>query len=90
MALTDNEHNRFQTLQDEMITLVENTDTDQAAAAFGKIVRVCKNVLSREAATRTNKDVAVKLKTSRGAREARRNGNGGGNANTGTPSRATA
>ena len=82
MALTDTEHGRFQTLQDEMIGLVENTDTDQAAAAFGKIARVCKNVLAREAATRTNKDVAVKLKSSRGAREARRNA--GSNGNTAT------
>lgn len=80
MALTDTEHQRFTTLQEEMIGLVETTDTDQAAAAFGRIVRVCKNVLAREAATRTNKDVSVKLKTSRATREARRNGSGNGNA----------
>lgn len=87
MALTDTEHQRFQTLQDEMIGLVENTDSDQAAAAFGKIARVCKNVLAREAETRTNKEVATKLKSSRAARDARKNGNNGrgnsGSANSG-------
>ncbi len=88
MALTDDEHQRFQTLQDEMIGLVESTETDQAAAAFGKIARVSKNVLAREAETRTNKDVGAKVKAARQAREARRNGNGTG---TGTvPGRVNA
>lgn len=82
MALTDGEHTRFTELQEEMIGLVETTETDQAASAFGKIARVCKNVLSREAATRTNKEVATKLKTSRGARESRKNTNGNGRGNT--------
>lgn len=84
MALTDEEHKRFQDLQDEMIGLVETTETDQAAAAFGKIARVSKNVLAREAETRTNKDVSTKVKAARQAREARRNsnGNGRGNGNT--------
>lgn len=86
MALTDVEHKRFTDLQEEMITLVESTDTDQAASAFGKIVRVCKNVLAREAETRTNKDVGSKLKSSRQAREARKNsanGSGRATANSG-------
>ncbi len=85
MALTDTEHKRFQDLQDEMIGLVEKTDTDQAAAAFGKVARVCKNVLAREAETRTNKDAGAKLKSSRQARETRKNGAGGntGRGNTG-------
>ncbi len=81
MALTDVEHQRFQTLQDEMIGLVETTESDQAATAFGKVVRVCKNVLAREAETRTNKDGGARLKSARQARDARRpNGNGGNRA----------
>jgi len=77
MALTDQEHQRFQTLQDEMLTLVETTDSDQAASAYSRIVRVCKHVLAREAETRTNKEVGTRLKTSRQTREQRRNGSNG-------------
>lgn len=78
MALTDQEHGRFQTLRDEMIGLVDSTDSDQAAAAFGKIARVCREVLSREASARQRKEDAEKLKEARKAREARRtNGSSG-------------
>lgn len=83
MALTDTEHKRLQDLQDEMITLVGGTDTDQAAAAFSKIVRVCRSVLSREASDRKMREDAQKLRASRESREQRKNGNGNNRPTTG-------
>jgi hypothetical protein len=80
MALNDQEHQRFQTLRDEMIGLVDSTESDPAAAAYGKIARVCREVLSREASSRQKKEDAEKLKEARKAREARRLSNGGNRA----------
>ena len=80
MALTDQEHTRLQTLRDEMIGLVGSTDSDPAAAAYGKIARVCREVLSREASARQKKEDADKLKEARKNRETRRGANGGSRA----------
>jgi hypothetical protein len=82
MALTDQEHDRFKTLRDEMIGLVDSTDSDPAAAAYGKIARVCREVLSREASARQRKEDADKLKEARKSREARRTNGINGTGNT--------
>lgn len=83
LAFTDQEHKRFQDLQTEMIDLVRNTPSDQASAAFGRISRICKAVLAREAESRTSKEGGSLLKTARQERESRRNGtNGRGPATT--------
>lgn len=52
MAFTESEIKKFQSLADEMAQLIEDPDgtSNEASVAYGKIGRVCANVLSRHAA----------------------------------------
>lgn len=52
MAFTEQEIKKFQVLADEMAQLIEDPDgtSNEASVAYGKIDRVCANVLSRHAA----------------------------------------
>ena len=52
MAFTENEIQKFQALADEMSKLIEDPDgtSNEASVAYGKIGRVCANVLSLHAA----------------------------------------
>jgi hypothetical protein len=52
MAFTESEIKKFQSLADEMAQMIEDPDgtSNEASVAYGKIGRVCANVLSRHAA----------------------------------------
>ena len=71
MAFTEPEIKKFQTLADEMARLIEDPDgtSNEASVAYGKIGRVCANVLSRHAAQEakrtTRADHVTRFKDSR-------------------------
>lgn len=84
MAFTPDEIKKFQSLADEMAQLIEDLEgtSNEASVAYGKIGRVCANVLSRHAAVeakRTTRTTHVtKFQASRNARaEKARNKKGG-------------
>ncbi len=84
MALTDTEHQRLETLQTEAIGFVENATTSpSAAAAFGQIARICRNVLSREAEKRTRSEFDTKLKSAREKRKTQKSNGAGQYASAG-------
>jgi hypothetical protein len=74
MAFTDPEIKKFQALADEMAQLIEDPDgtSNEASVAYGKIGRVCANVLSRHAAMEAKRTTraghVTKFQTSRQAR----------------------
>ena len=71
MAFTEAEIKKFQTLADEMAQLIEDPDgtSNEASVAYGKIGRVCANVLSRHAAMEAKRSTraghVTKFQTSR-------------------------
>lgn len=85
MAFTPDEIKKFQALADEMAKLIEDPDStsNEASVAYGKIGRVCANVLSRHAALEakraTRSTHVTKFQASRTARaEKTRQKKGGG------------
>jgi hypothetical protein len=87
---TEEEIKKFQSLSDEMSQLIEDPDgtSNEAAVAYGKIGRICSNVLSRHAAMEAKRTAraghVTKFQTSRQARaEKVRNKKRGGGAGTG-------
>ena len=96
MAFTEAEIKKFQTLADEMAQLIEDPDgtSNEASVAYGKIGRVCANVLSRHAAMEAKRSTraghVTKFQTSRQARtEKIRNKKRGGTAGPTTASSAS-
>lgn len=71
---TEVEIKKFQSLADEMAQLIEDPDgtSNEASVAYGKIGRVCANVLSRHAAMEAKRSTraghVTKFQTSRQTR----------------------
>jgi hypothetical protein len=71
---TEQEIKKFQALADEMAQLIEDPDgtSNEASVAYGKIGRVCANVLSRHAAMEAKRTTraghVTRFKTSRQTR----------------------
>ena len=86
MAFLSEEINRFKTLSDEMVKLVENKDTSsEAAVVCGRIGKVCTNAIARDAAQAAKRqaraDNVTKFQTARQKRMEAKKG--------GTPSAST-
>jgi len=93
---TEDEIKKFQTLADEMAQLIEDPDgtSNEASVAYGKIGRVCANVLSRHAAMEAKRTTraghVTKFQTSRQARaEKVRTKKHGASAGTGSAAQST-
>ena len=93
---TEAEIKKFQTLADEMAQLIEDPDgtSNEASVAYGKIGRVCANVLSRHAAMEAKRTTraghVTKFQTSRQTRaEKVRNKKRGGSASAGPATSTT-
>jgi hypothetical protein len=77
MAFTEAEIKKFQALADEMAQLIEDADgtSNEASVAYGKIGRVCANVLSRYAAAEAKRTAraghVTKFQTARQSRAAK-------------------
>ena len=93
---TEAEIKKFQALADEMAQLIEDPDgtSNEASVAYGKIGRVCANVLSRNAAMEAKRTTraghVTKFQASRQARaEKVRNKKHGGSAGAATQTAST-
>jgi hypothetical protein len=85
MAFTEPEIKKFQELSDEMAKLIEDPEgtSNEASVAYGKIGRVCANVLSRHAAQEakrsTRSNHVTKFQASRTTRAEKARSKKGGN-----------
>jgi hypothetical protein len=83
MAFTDNEIQKFTELSKEMATLIKDADntSNEASVAYGKIARVCTQVLSRHAARAAAKEArqtsVSELQASRQERQEKKGKKGG-------------
>jgi len=92
---TEDEIKKFQTLADEMAQLIEDPDgtSNEASVAYGKIGRVCANVLSRHAAMEAKRTTraghVTKFQTSRQTRAEKVRSKKRGGAPTSGPATST-
>ncbi len=74
MAFTESEIKKFQSLADEMAQLIEDPEgtSNEASVAYGKIGRICANVLARHAAAEAKRTAraghVTKFQTARQSR----------------------